>query len=148
MDENRTTTNNYTSTKPNTKQSTNKKKKNTIDIPTIIFFAIMIIGLIIFTIILLKKPTSKIYYKDYGNNITMLVEFYNKSNDIDIAVDVDNNRSLQKGTYEKTKKENAYLATFTENNTEMKVNISIKDKEMTLIFDDGTEIILEEKADD
>ena len=55
------------------------KKKSKVDIPTIIFFSILIIGVIVLTFILLKKPHSKLYSKSYGSNIETIVEVYNNN---------------------------------------------------------------------
>lgn len=128
------------------KSTTNnkKKRKGKIDIPTIIFFVLMIIALVIFTILMFKKPSSRIFRKEYGD-ITVLVEMYNDSDEIDIAIDTKENRVLQEGTYKK-KDDNTYTATFTDNqNNKSTVDVVVKDDTLTLVYDDGEEIDLKEK---
>ena len=55
------------------------KKKGKVDLATIIFFIIMVIGLIVLTIIFLTKPTSKIYSTKYGDKFTVSVEMYSNN---------------------------------------------------------------------
>lgn len=134
------------------KKSKPKKKKNgKIDKPTLIFFILMIIGLIVLTIIILTKPTSKIYAKDYGQFV-VAVEIYS-NNKVDMAIDVDDNRVLQQGTYKEIKDddiENNFKAVFvsddetTGETIETEVELIIKDDILTIVYDDGTEIELKE----
>lgn len=133
------------------KKSKPKKKKNgKIDKPTLIFFILMIIGLIVLTIIILTKPTSKIYAKDYGQFV-VAVEIYS-NNKVDMAIDVDDNRVLQQGTYKEIKDdiENNFKAVFvsddetTGETIETEVELVIKDDILTIVYDDGTEIELKE----
>ena len=134
------------------KKSKPKKKKNgKIDKPTLIFFVLMIIGLIVLTIIILTKPTSKIYAKDYGQFV-VAVEIYS-NNKVDMAIDVEDNRVLQQGTYKEIKDddiENNFKATFisddetTGETVKTEVELVIKDDILTIVYDDGTEIELKE----
>ena len=134
------------------KKSKPKKKKNgKIDKPTLIFFILMIIGLIVLTIIILTKPTSKIYAKDYGQFV-VAVEIYS-NNKVDMAIDVDDNRVLQQGTYKEIKDddiENNFKAVFvsddetTGETIETEVELVIQDDILTIVYDDGTEIELKE----
>ena len=128
-----------------------KKKRNSkLDIPTIIFFGVLIVGLIVLTVILLKKPSSKIYSKTYGDNIETLVEVY-KNGDVDLSVSIDGDRTLQQGTYKSIDDSSndeyngEYEATFEENNTTIKVKMVIKDDTLTLTYDDGTTIDFKER---
>lgn len=137
--------------KKDTKPKPKKKKNGNIDTPSLIFFGVMIVGLIILTVILLTRPTSKIYTKDYGQ-FTVAVEIYS-NNKVDVAVDAGEDRVVQSGTYEEIKDdiENNFSAIFTDEDTttgvktETHVNMLIEDTTLTLQYDDGTNIILEEK---
>ncbi len=138
--------------KKDTKPKPKKKKNSKIDTPSVIFFVVMIVGLIVLTIILLTKPTSKIYTKDYGQ-FTVAVEIYS-NNKVDIAIDAGEDRIIQDGTYEEIKDDdidNNFSANFvsedelTGEQTETHVNILIVDDTLTLIYDDGSEIVLKEK---
>lgn len=130
-----------------TKKSRSKSK---IDIPTTIFFGVLIVGLIVLTIIILRKPSSKIYSKKYGDNIETLVEVY-KDGDIDIAVQIDDDRTLQQGKYKSVDDskndgyDGEYEATFTENGEEIKVKMVIKGDTLTLTYDDGSTIDFKER---
>ena len=127
-----------------------KKRNGKLDIPTIIFFGLLVVGLIVLTIIILKKPSSKIYSKKYGDNIETLVEVY-KNGDIDLSVSVDGDRTLQQGTYKSIDDSSndgyngEYEATFEEINTTIKVKMVIKDDTLTLTYDDGTTIDFKER---
>lgn len=135
------------------KKTKPKKKKNSkVDTPTIIFFAIMIVGLIVLTVILLTKPTSKIYTKDYGKFVVS-VEVYN-NNKVDVAVDTGEDQVVQSGTFEEIKDddiENNYKATFvsedeeTGEKSEFSVELVIVDDTLTMNYDDGSQVVLKEK---
>jgi len=135
------------------KKTKPKKKKNSkVDTPTIIFFAIMIVGLIVLTVILLTKPTSKIYTKDYGKFVVS-VEVYS-NNKVDVAVDAGEDRVVQSGTFEEIKDddiENNYKATFvsedeeTGEKSEFSVELVIVDDTLTMNYDDGSQVVLKEK---
>lgn len=135
------------------KKTKPKKKKNSkVDTPTIIFFAIMIVGLIVLTVILLTKPTSKIYIKDYGQFVVS-VEVYS-NNKVDVAVDAGEDRVVQSGTFEEIKDddiENNYKALFvsedeeTGEKSETSVELVIVDDTLTINYDDGSQVVLKEK---
>lgn len=135
------------------KKTKPKKKKNSkVDTPTIIFFAIMIVGLIVLTVILLTKPTSKIYTKDYGQFVVS-VEVYS-NNKVDVAVDAGEDRVVQSGTFEEIKDddiENNYKALFvsedeeTSEKSEFSVELVIVDDTLTMNYDDGSQVVLKEK---
>lgn len=135
------------------KKTKPKKKKNSkVDTPTIIFFAIMIVGLIVLTVILLTKPTSKIYTKDYGQFVVS-VEVYS-NNKVDVAVDAGEDRVVQSGTFEEIKDddvENNYKATFiaedeeTGEKSETVVELVVVDDTLTINYDDGSQVVLKEK---
>lgn len=135
------------------KKTKPKKKKNSkVDTPTIIFFTIMIVGLIVLTAILLTKPTSKIYTKDYGKFVVS-VEVYS-NNKVDVAVDAGEDRVVQSGTFEEIKDddiENNYKALFvsedeeTGEKSEFSVELVIVDDTLTMNYDDGSQVVLKEK---
>ena len=120
-----------------------KKHRSKVDIPTVIFMVLIVVGLIACTYLAFRKPDSVIYKKEFGD-ISVLIEFYNKNNDIDLAIDTADGRVLQQGKYETTKEENKYVATFKDSDGDLKVDIVIKDKTLTMIYEDGSEITLEE----
>lgn len=127
-----------------------KGKKSKVDIPTIIFFSLLIVGAIVLTVMLLKKPNSKLYSKSYGDNIEILVEVYNNG-EVDMAVSVDGERTLQQGKYKAIGEEpkdtynGEYEVTFKEKNQEVKVNMVIKDSVLTLTYEDNTSIEFKER---
>lgn len=135
------------------KKTKPKKKKNSkVDTPTIIFFAIMIVGLIVLTVILLTKPTSKIYTKDYGQFVVS-VEVYS-NNKVDVVVDAGEDRVVQSGTFKEIKDddiENNYKALFvsedeeTGEKSETSVELVIVDDTLTMNYDDGSQVVLKEK---
>lgn len=131
------------------KQSKSKKKSK-VDIPTIIFFSILIIGAIVLTFILLKKPHSKLYSKSYGSNIETIVEVYN-NNEIDMAILVEDERTVMQGTYKAIGKESTdtyngeYEVTFKEGNSDLIINMTINDDTLILTYDDGTTVELKER---
>ena len=133
------------------KPSKKPKRKGKVDTPTMIFFIVMVVGLIVLTIIMFTRPTSKIYTKAYGEDFIVSVELYSNGN-IDIAVDAKNDRVLQSGKYEEIKDddiENNYIATFEENENdktvETKVNLLIVEDELTLTYEDGSSVVFKEK---
>lgn len=132
--------------KQNTKP---KKKKGKVDTPSLIFFGIMIIGLVVLTVIIFTRPSSKIYSVQYGDNFIVSVEMYS-NNKVDLAVDVGTERVLQSGTYTEITDddiENNYLAEFEaeeDGGEPIKVTILIADDELTMTYEDGSNIILKE----
>ena len=126
------------------------------DNTTIIFFSVLIVGMIILTLILLKKPTSKIYSKVYGDSIETLIEVY-KNGNIDIGVSIDGEITIQHGTYEKTTDLNnnsdtdiyngEYIITFSNNQEEVTtVNMLINDSTLILIYPDNTKLEFKERS--
>lgn len=132
-------------------KSSTKKNKLGIDTPTLIFFGVMIVGLIIFTIIIFSRPSSKIYSAQYGENFTVHAELYS-NNTIDLAVDVGKDRIVQSGTYKEITDDDIefnYIATFVPNvqNVEpVTVNLVIIDNTLTITYNDGEKIILKEST--
>ena len=124
---------------PDSNGKPKKKSKHKVDIPTIIFFTLITIGAIVLTIILLKKP-----------NIETLVEVYNNG-DIDMAVSVDDERTLQEGKYtfkgkqSKDSYDGEYEATFTEDGQTINVSFVIDGETLTLTYEDGTVIEFKER---
>ncbi|MBQ8218489.1 MAG: hypothetical protein IJZ79_01955 [Bacilli bacterium] len=135
----------------NTKPKKPKKKsKNGIDTPSLIFFGVMIIGLIVLTVIILTRPTSKIYSVQYGEDFIIHAELYS-NNDIDLAIDVGTDRIVQSGTYKEIVDDDIefnYTATFeTEDGAEpVVVDLLIVEDVLTMTYDDGSEIILKESV--
>lgn len=127
-----------------------KKKKSKVDIPTVIFFSVMLIGAVILTFIILKKPQSKLYSKSYGDNIETIVEVYN-NNEIDMAVLVEDQRTIIQGTYKTIGEESAdtydgsYEVIFKENDEDVIIAMTIENDILTLEYDDGTTIELRER---
>lgn len=127
-----------------------KKKKSKVDIPTVIFFSVMLIGAVILTFIILKKPQSKLYSKSYGDNIETIVEVYN-NNEIDMAVLVEDQRTIIQGTYKTIGEESAdtydgsYEVIFKENDEDIIIAMTIENDILTLEYDDGTTIELRER---
>ena len=139
--------------KKETKPKAKKKKNSKVDMPSVIFFVVMIVGLIVLTIILLTKPTSKIYTTTAYEPFVVSVEIYS-NNKVDIAIDAGEDRVIQAGTYEEIKDddiENNFSATFVDEDettgvkTETHATLTIEDSTLTLLYDSGESIILEEK---
>lgn len=135
---------------PDSNSKPKKKSKHKVDIPTIVFFTLITIGAIMLTIVLLKKPNSKLYSKTYGDNIETLIEVYNNG-DIDMAVSIDDERTLQKGKYtfkgkqSKDSYDGEYEATFTEDGQAVNFSFVIDDETLTLNYEDGTVIEFKER---
>ena len=122
------------------------KKKSKRDWLTIIFFAVLVIGLIILTIIVLLKPTSKVYSIKYGDDFTIYSEVYT-NNKIDIVITVGEDSIAQSGTYEEIKDDdidNNYKAIFESDETTTELTFVVNDNQLVMTYDDGTEITLEE----
>ena len=122
------------------------KKKSKRDWLTIIFFAVLVIGLIILTIIVLLKPTSKIYSVKYGDDFTIYSEVYT-NNKIDLVITVGEDSIAQSGTYEEIKDDdidNNYKAIFESDETTTELTFVVNDNQLVMTYDDGTEITLEE----
>jgi len=133
------------------KKPINKKRKNGLDTPSLIFFGVMIIGLIVLTVIIFTKPTSKIYSVQYGDDFTIHAELFS-NNKIDLAIDVGTDRVVQSGTYKEITDDDIefnYIATFVSEEDESKtvdVDLLIVDDVLTITYDDGSEIILKESV--
>lgn len=126
-----------------------KKKKSKVDIPTVIFFSVMLISAVILTFIILKKPQSKLYSKSYGDSIETIVEVYN-NNEIDMAVLVEDQRTIIQGTYKTIKKsadtyDGSYEVIFKENDKDVIIAMTIENDILTLEYDDGTTVELRER---
>lgn len=135
--------------KPSAAKKPKKKGNSKIDMPTIIFFVVMVVGLIVLTIILLTKPSSKIYEGSYGDFIVMAEVYSN--NKIDLAVDINQERVLQSGTYKEITDdnvENNYEAEFKSDEDESvtKVTFVIDKDKFTMTYDDGTTVELKETS--
>ena len=109
----------------------------------------MVVGLIVLTIILLTKPSSKIYEGTYGDFIVMAEVYSN--NKIDLAVDINQERVLQSGTYKEITDddvENNYEAEFKSDEDESvtKVTFVIDKDKFTMTYDDGTTVELKETS--
>ena len=128
-----------------------KPKKKTADTVSTIIFVVLIIAMVVITIMLLRLPKSKIYSKVYNNQIETLVEVYTNG-EVDLAVSVDGERTIQQGTYTVVgkKTENSYNGEYEaifKGETEVKVNMVIKDDTLTLTYDDGTVIEFKEREE-
>lgn len=128
-----------------------KKSKKKSDITSTIFFIILVIGMIVFTIVILKQPKSIIFSKSYGDEIETLVEVYNNG-EVDLAVSVNGKMAVQQGKYEvigEKKKDSyngKYKLTFVDNKGAVfYINMEIEEPNMTLTYEDGTKIDFKEK---
>lgn len=143
------------------KDKPKKKKKSKVDIPTIIFFVVILAVAVVSTIFLLKKPSSKIFERSYANDdiqIDAFVEVYkpdkDKSGIIDLGVrPKDGELVVQKGTYtyEGEVKEDSYdgtyLATFesADSNGDIKIKVNVNGETLTLNYSDENNTIIEFK---
>ena len=130
------------------KTSVKKRKTNSsIDKPTLVFFGIMIVGLIVLTIIILNRPESIIYSASYGEDFTISAEMYD-NNDIDVAVDAKDSRVVQTGTYKLIDDDidSNYLATFEDDESGdiTEIDVLIEEDQLTLTYSDDTQIVLKE----
>ena len=140
----------------NKKEKTKKpKKKNQsnlkLDKSVIIFFTIIIIALIGFTILVLVQETKKTYITSFGEDMSSKIIIDDKMTKMDIIVNVKGVETKQHGKLSNITSEdtndgvNVYEVELDvgENITE-KVIIEIKDNELTLLYDDGTKVIYKE----
>lgn len=118
-----------------------KKKIGTVDRSSLIFFCILVGGIILLTIILLSRPTSKIYESKYGESITALIEVYSNKK-VDIAVDVNETRIVQSGTWEQI--DDTTYKVIMEGEDEP-VTMTINDDTLILKYADGTEVEFKEQ---
>ena len=140
----------YNDKKKEYKPSKNKKKE-TINKANIIFFVIMIIGLVLFTIILLIKSNSKTYETKFGDDIISTVTL-SGSNKIDIIVEVNEISSVQHGTYKEITDDdidNNYIITINnEDSSNQKIDsleMIVEDTVLKLKYEDGSIIEYKEK---
>ena len=73
--------------KPEAKKKPNNKGKTPPINTNIIFFSILVIGIIIFTVILLLKPNVTVYRAQLAQNAECIVQVGKKDLDIGIKVD-------------------------------------------------------------
>ena len=147
----------------NTSQSNKKKeykptkvknKKATIDKANIIFFVLMIVGLVFFTIILLLKSNSKIYETKFGDDIISTVTL-SDSNKIDISVEIDDVTSIQHGTYKEItddKVDNNYMITINADDEDVSkqetLEMIVEDTTVKLKYEDGSIIEYKERENE
>ena len=140
----------YNDKKKEYKPSKNNKKE-TINKANILFFIIMIIGLVLFTIILLLKSNSKTYETKFGDDIISTVTL-SGSNKIDIIVEVNEISSVQHGTYKEITDDdidNNYIITINnEDSSNQKIDsleMIVEDTVLKLKYEDGSIIEYKEK---
>lgn len=130
--------------KPEKKEKPKKPKKKVgkIDQSQLIFFGLLVLGIIIFAVIIITKPTSKIYRTQYGDSIVASIEVFS-NNKIDIAIDINDTRIIQSGTFKQIDDitYEIQLEDDTENQT---VTMIIQDDTLTLKYSDGLEVVLKE----
>lgn len=119
----------------------------------VVFFAILVIGIIIFTVILLLKPNKTIYRANLASNAEVIVQLDKKNVDVGIKVDGEV-VSQEHGTYAKRPLESGvqedpdaieYIITF-DNGEE--ASMLIGDYELTLILADDTIMVLQQDNPD
>lgn len=134
-----------------------KKKPSNSKLPPInsnvVFFAILVIGIIIFTVILLLKPNKTIYRANLASNAEVIVQLDKKNVDIGIKVDGEV-VSQEHGTYAKRPLESGvqedpdaieYIITF---DSGEEASMLIGDYELTLILADDTIMVLQQDNPD
>lgn len=134
-----------------------KKKPSNSKLPPInsnvVFFAILVIGIIIFTVILLLKPNKTIYRANLASNAEVIVQLDKKNVDIGIKVDGEV-VSQDHGTYAKRPLESGvqedpdaieYIITF---DSGEEASMLIGDYELTLILADDTIMVLQQDNPD
>lgn len=134
-----------------------KKKPSNSKLPPInsnvVFFAILVIGIIIFTVILLLKPNKTIYRANLASNAEVIVQLDKKNVDIGIKVDGEV-VSQEHGTYTKRPLESGiqedpdaieYIITF---DSGEEASMLIGDYELTLILADDTIMVLQQDNPD
>lgn len=144
-------TNSQSNDKKKEYKPSKNKKKETINKANIIFFVIMIIGLVLFTIILLIKSNSKTYETKFGDDIISTVTL-SGSNKIDIIVEVNEISSVQHGTYKEITDDdidNNYIITINnEDSSNQKIDsleMIVEDTILKLKYEDGSIIEYKEK---
>lgn len=134
-----------------------KKKPSNSKLPPInsnvVFFAILVIGIIIFTVILLLKPNKTIYRANMASNAEVIVQLDKKNVDIGIKVDGEV-VSQDHGTYAKRPLESGvqedpdaieYIITF---DSGEEASMLIGEYELTLILADDTILVLQQDNPD
>ena len=129
------------------KKPTKKTKNGKIDKTTIIFFSLLVIGLIVITVIILVTLNkSRLFTKVYDDDVVITAELSN-SGDINLNVNIDDHEMSQSGTFEPIKgMDNTYRATFynLEDATEETVTVVVDETEMSIIYDDNSAVTLKE----
>ena len=119
----------------------------------VVFFAILVVGIIIFTVILLLKPSTTVYRANLAQNAECIVQVSKK--DIDIGVKIDGEVITQQhGTYtkrvleegEKPESETAVEYVITFENEADNASMVIDGNRLTLYLADDT--IIECVADE
>lgn len=119
----------------------------------VIFFAILVVGIIIFTVILLLKPSTTVYRANLAQNAECIVQVSKK--DVDIGVKIDGEVITQQhGTYtkrvleegEKPESETAVEYVITFENEADNASMVIDGNRLTLYLADDT--IIECVADE
>ena len=132
------TNNTKSETKPKQKDQKKKKptKKTKMDISSIIFYSIMVIGLIIFVVIMIIKSNKQHYVTYFGEDIKVTIDL--KKDDFTLSIYADSDEpSVQTGKYKKVDTTETDTAT----NTDSKIAM------YSVEFDDGTkaEFTIDEK---
>lgn len=137
---------NTTNKKEQSKEKVKKTKKfnnKILDKPTIIFFSIMIILLVFFTVILFITPSKDIYKANFGDNMYSTITIDKNKSTVVLEMNINNEISEDTGTIkditpkDATKDNKLYKVVF--NNNKDEVTFIINDK-LTLEYEDGTTI--------
>ena len=119
----------------------------------VVFFAILVIGIIIFTVILFLKPNKTIYRTNLASNAEVIVQLDKKNVDVGIRVDGEV-VSQEHGTYAKRPLESGiqedpdaieYIITF---DSGEEASMLIREYELTLILADDTIMVLQQDNPD
>lgn len=128
-------------TKKDTKKKDNKKRNQPKDIDkaSIIFYVILVVGILIFVIMMIVKNNKQEYYTYFGEQIEATIKLQHNK-DFILEINVDNDISTQKGTYTQIDKEttdkNTYYEVTFEDDT--KASFSLNEELTTLTYDSGT----------
>lgn len=126
----------------NTQQKQQSKPKKTskndkIDTPSLIFFGVMIIGIVVFIIIMIHNENKQKYVTNFGENISATIELKNKD-DFYLVIDANDTKIEQTGKYELVnEKTNEYLVTF-EDKTTNKFILDSENNQLTIYLDNNT----------
>lgn len=131
--------------KPKKSKKPKKPSNIKLDKGTIIFFAVLIVALIGFTILVLVQELKTTYVVDFGEEINSTVEINEDRTKIDLIVNVQGAETKQHGTLTLIE-DNEYKAELKvgEDTTET-ITVIIEENQLKLMYDDGTEIIYKEK---